>query len=133
VRLAPVALLACACGSPPAAPVAAPKADAWAPLTWEERHDAMTFRVHPNMARLFQHHDGKDAPDVTCRTCHGRDAEQVSYAMPHGLPALDPQHMPDEREPKVKFMREQVLPTMADLLGVDRGSLTCFGCHPRRP
>jgi hypothetical protein len=91
----------------------------------------MTFRVHPNMARLFQHHDGKTSPDTTCHTCHGKDAEEVGYAMPHGLPALDPAHMPDERSAKVVFMRDEVTPTMADLLGVDRRSFSCFGCHPR--
>jgi hypothetical protein len=125
-------VLACACsgGPRPAAPVAM-REDRWTPLTWEERHDRMTFLVHPNMARLFQHHDGKPAPDMTCRTCHGEDAEQVAYAMPRGLTALDPERMPDPAAPTVRFMTSEVMPTMADLLGVDRRRFTCFGCHPR--
>jgi hypothetical protein len=93
----------------------------------------MTFLVHPNLARLFQHHDGKSVPDMTCRTCHGADAEQVGYAMPRGLPALDPAHMPDPGTPTARFMTSEVTPTMADLLGVDRRSFSCFGCHPRVP
>ena len=109
----------------------APPRDDWAKLTWEDRHSEMTFLVLPNMARLFQRHDGKPDPDMTCRTCHGGDAERVAYAMPHGLPALDPAHMPDERTPTVRFMRETVTPTMADLLGVERREFTCFRCHPR--
>lgn len=103
--------------------------DRWSPLTWEERHDRMTWLVHPNMARVFQRHDGKAVADVTCRTCHGKDAEEVAYAMPHALPALDPGHMPDPSLPIVRFMTDEVTPTMADLLGVDRRSFTCFGCH----
>jgi hypothetical protein len=131
VRFAALFLALAACASPQASSSAPPRPDAWAPLTWEERHSEMTFKVHPNMGRLFQRHDGKPAPDLTCRTCHGPDAAEVAYAMPHGLPPLDPAHMPDERSAKVRFMRDEVTPTMADLLGVDRRSFSCFGCHPR--
>jgi hypothetical protein len=117
---------------------------AWNALSWEERHDTMTFAVLPNMARLFQRFRGASAPDMTCRTCHGEDAERVSYAMPHGLPPLDPRRMPDPnardaKEAKMaKFMTEQVTPTMADLLGEPRfdpttkQGLSCFSCHPSR-
>jgi hypothetical protein len=104
--------------------------NAWSPLTWEERHSEMTFLVLPNMARLFQQHDRKPAPDLTCRSCHGEDAEQVGYAMPHGLTALDPRHMPDPADDRVRFMTGEVTPKMADLLGIDRADFTCFGCHP---
>jgi hypothetical protein len=92
----------------------------------------MTFLVLPNMGRLLQRFEGKASPDLTCRTCHGADAEQVAYAMPHGLPALDARDMPDASRPIVRFMTDEVTPTMADLLGVDRGRFTCFGCHPRK-
>ena len=132
IHMVGLLLGACSCGPPaPASAPAAEARDTWTPLTWEERHSEMTFKVHPNMARLFQHHDGKGDPDMTCRTCHGQDAAQVAYAMPHGLPALDPARMPDEHSAKVRFMREEVTPTMADLLGVDRRVFSCFGCHPR--
>ena len=130
ILVASCLLSACA---PAAATPPAPPADAWAPLTWEERHAAMTFKVLPNMAKLFQGFDGKPAPELTCRSCHGADAEQVGYAMPHGLPALDPAHMPDANGRVARFMAREVTPTMADLLGVDRASFTCFGCHPRSP
>ena len=122
-------LTGCVVGPHP--PAASPRDD-WAPLTWEQRHDAMTFLVLPNMGRLFQRFDGKASPDLTCRTCHGVDAERVAYAMPHGLPALDAHGMPDASMPIVRFMTDEVTPTMADLLGVDRGRFTCFGCHPRK-
>lgn len=92
----------------------------------------MTFDVQPNMARLFQHHAGKAVPDMTCRTCHGADAREVAYAMPHHLPALDEAHMPGDSLPEVRFMRDEVTPTMADLLGIERSRFSCFACHPRQ-
>ena len=116
----------------------------WSALSWEERHDTMTFAVLPNMSRLFQRFRGSPAPDMTCRTCHGEDAERVGYAMPHGLPPLDPQRMPDPhardaKEAKMaKFMTEEVTPAMADLLGMPRlepgqkQGFSCFNCHPSR-
>lgn len=150
-RLLPawVLLSGCRASATPAPPsvtpappsVAAAPADGWAALTWEERHDAMTWLVHPNMARLFQRFEQTDAPELTCRTCHGADAEQVQYRMPHGLPALDPAHMPDPDGPGrvarvTRFMADEVTPRMADLLGVPvydprtGHGFGCFGCHP---
>ena len=118
----------------------APRADGWSALSWEERHDQMTWLVHPQMATLFQRFEKTPYPELTCRTCHGTDAEQVQYKMPNGLPALDPDHMPDPNSgpdaETAKFMYEEVTPKMADLLGVDlrdprtgRG-FGCFSCHP---
>jgi hypothetical protein len=134
--LVPMGAFACAAHAPAASGpgIAGGSAhrNAWAPLTWEERHSEMTFLVLPNMARLFQRHDGRPAPDLTCRSCHGEDAEQVAYAMPHGLAALDPRHMPDPRDDRVRFMADEVTPKMADLLGIDRADFTCFACHPGR-
>jgi hypothetical protein len=110
-------------------------------MTWEERHDTMTFDVLPTVASMFQRFEGSSAPSMTCRTCHGADAETVGYAMPRGLPPLDPKNMPRADSPNreeariVKFMTDEVTPRMADLLGVDpydpktRTGFGCFGCH----
>ncbi len=141
--------LGCACGGAPHASASAPPpavgtvaASSWKKLSWEDRHDVMTFAVLPNMARAFQRFRGASAPDMTCRTCHGADAEKVAYEMPHGLPALDPRHMPsvDSPDPKeariAKFMFDEVTPQMADLLGVPlydpetHARFGCFSCHP---
>jgi hypothetical protein len=130
--IAPFVVLAAGCASPPSRDAVSAPHDEWHPLTWEERHDAMTFRVLPNMARLFQRFQQKAVPDMTCRTCHGPDAEQAAYAMPHGLPVLDPDHMPDPHDRVVRFMTDEVSPTMADLVGIDRGHFSCFDCHPRK-
>ena len=124
-----------ACGAPrPAA--RNPTNDRWRALSWEQRHDVMTFSVLPNMAHAFQRFAGTADPELTCRTCHGHDAEAVEYKMPRDLPPLDPRHLPDatNRDPRIartaKFMIDEVTPGMADLLGVDRATFTCFACHP---
>ena len=102
----------------------------------------MTFAVLPNMARAFQRFDGSVYPTMTCRTCHGADAEAVHYAMPHGLPALNPEHLPDghDADPRVariaRFMIDEVTPQMADLIEVPphdpatKQGFNCFRCHP---
>jgi hypothetical protein len=95
--------VAAACHAP--APVASPTRDGWSAMSWEDRHDTMTFAVLPNMARTFQRFAGSAAPDMTCATCHGTDAELVQYAMPHGLPALDPAHLPDRNATDPKEAR----------------------------
>lgn len=128
-----------------ATPVVAPSSDDdWAHASWEDHHDTMTFTVLPVMGRLFQQHDGKPDAELTCRSCHGADAEAVGYAMPHGLPPLDPKHMPDPNEatPRgrmARFMTDRVTPEMIELLEVSpydprtgRG-FGCFSCHPRVP
>jgi hypothetical protein len=117
--------------------------DAWSSLTWDERHDEMTWLIHPQMSRLFQRFEKTPYPELTCRTCHGSDAEKVQYKMPNGLPPLDPVHMPDANDGPdaevAKFMFEEVTPTMANLLGVTVGDprsgrgFGCFSCHPTGP
>jgi hypothetical protein len=118
--------------------------DDWQNSSWEDRHDLMTWTVLPNMARLFQRFEGSADPTMSCGTCHGKDYEAVAYKMPHGLPALDPAHLPDEnaKDAKVarvaKFMTSEVTPQMADLLGVPlldpktAKGFSCFNCHPRQ-
>jgi hypothetical protein len=98
----------------------------------------MTFAVLPNMARTFQRLRGRPDPTLTCRTCHGKDAERVAYKMPHGLTALDPAHMPDPDARTVRFMTTEVVPQMARILGVPvydpstKQGFGCFNCHPAR-
>lgn len=119
-----------------APPKPAPAEPEWRSESWEDKHDTMTWSVLPTMARLFQRYQGTDDPEMTCRTCHGQDAEQVHYAMPHGLPALDPAHLPDasSSDPDTAriaaFMRDRVTPAMADLLGDP--TVGCMRCHPSK-
>ena len=130
----------------PASPLSASSRarDEWSVLSWEDRHDTMTFAVLPNMARAFQRFAGSPDPDMTCATCHGADAELAHYAMPRGLPSLDPAHLPDRNsaDPKeaklAKFMFDEVTPAMTDLIGAPRydretkQGFSCFNCHPSR-
>jgi hypothetical protein len=113
----------------PIGPMAAkPPVDEWAAMTWEDRHDTMTWAVLPVMARAFQRWKHSDAPTLTCRTCHGPDGEARGYKMPSpSLRALDPDHLP--RSAAATFMTDEVVPTMRELLG--KPSLSCFSCHRR--
>lgn len=117
--------------APTTAPLASSspaREDRWAALTWEQRHDVMTWMVLPNMGRAFQKFHGSPNAVLTCRSCHGMDAEKVGYAMPNGLPALDPAHLPGNDSTVARFMREHVVPEMSDLI---EKQVTCFSCHPK--
>jgi hypothetical protein len=129
-----LALASCAS---PAAPRRAPRApetarkpavSRWASMSWDRKHDVMTFLVLPNMARVFQRFEKKPYPDMTCRTCHGADAERIDYSMPNDLPALDPGRLP-RKSAVARFMWQSVTPKMADMLD-DPAGFSCFSCHP---
>jgi hypothetical protein len=119
-----------ACGPHTAAPPAhepgsstpAPD-DTWSKLSFEERHSAMTFTVLPNMARAWRDFRGTKDPEMTCRTCHGANAEAVSYRMPNpSLKPIDP-----ARDPVARFMKEKMVPEMRELTGAP--DLGCNTCH----
>jgi len=118
-----------------------PRGDDFSAMSWEDRHDQMTWVVLPTMARSFQKFERSRDATLTCRSCHGPDPESVAYRMPRDLPALDPDHLPTasdvgERGRTARFMIETVTPTMADLLGEPsydaktRQGFGCFKCHP---
>jgi hypothetical protein len=94
-------------------------------LSWEERHDLMTWSVLPSMMPVFQQTFATTNPELNCRTCHGQNAEAVAYRMPNGLPALDPAHLPTGKI--AEAMRREITPRMSELLGKTE---TCFSCHP---
>jgi cytochrome c553 len=112
--------------------------DGWSSLSWEQRHEQMTFVVLPNLAKLFQRFEGTADATLTCRTCHGQDADAVEFSMPRGLPALDPAHLPDRhstnaREARIAaFMIDEVVPAFARTIEVPAERVTCFSCHPAR-
>ena len=136
VRLASLLALSfalVACGPRGGAKSPAPataREDRWATLDFEERHTVMTFTVLPNMARTWRDFRHTEYPDMTCRTCHGKDAEAVSYRMPNpSLPRIDPAHPP--RGPVAEFMKRTMVPDMIELTGTTSEHLSCNGCHPR--
>ena len=128
-----LALIAPACAARAPAPTrsaatharAASAPDEWAPRSWEERHDLMTWSLLPVMMPVMERTFATADPELNCRTCHGANAEAVAYAMPNGLPPLDPQHMPTGKV--ADAMRREVTPLLSEILGKTE---TCFSCHP---
>jgi hypothetical protein len=103
--------------------------DAWSRLDFVDRHSVMTFTVLPNMARSWRDFDKTPYPALTCRTCHGKDAEAVSYRMPNpSLPPIDPAHPP--AKPASQFMINRVVPEMIDLIETSPTHFGCNSCHP---
>ena len=117
----------------------------WPNTSWEDRHEVMTFTVMPNMGRAWQKFDNTSAPLLTCRTCHGANAEDVNYKMPNPkLAPLDPSRMPsktstDPREARyAKFMIDEVVPSMTSLIDAaphdakTGAGFCCFNCHTKK-
>lgn len=121
-----------------------PADDEWRFLTFEQRHSAMTFLVHPAMMERFQTFYKTAVPELTCESCHGPNAEAAGYDIANTeIPALDPKrvrdlYLPDAKlNPEQIFKRDNITPTMARLMGVPKYDpqtglgFSCFGCHPR--
>jgi hypothetical protein len=144
-RIALIASLSAACGgntTPPKSVAHQARQrngpPTWPKLSWGDRHELMTFTVLPNMAQTWQAFAKTDAPTLTCRTCHGENAEAARYQMPTPrLPPLDPAHMPsrdssDANEARwTAFMTDEVVPQMIDLLDAPP-SFGCFSCHTKK-
>jgi hypothetical protein len=124
--------------------VAMPATDEWRHLSFEQRHAQMTFAVHPTLARRYQEFYGSEAPMLTCRSCHGEDAERVRYQIAYTpIDDLKPSrvrllYLPDALlNAEQAFKRDVITPLMADLLDVPAydvvtgNGFSCFGCHPR--
>ncbi len=124
--------------------VAVPAEDDWLHLSFEKRHERMTFVVHPTLAERYQEFYATPEPRLTCRTCHGADGEARRYQIAYTpIDDLDPErvrrlYLPGvELSAEQRFKRDIVTPLMARLLGVaayDPASgqgFSCFGCHPR--
>ncbi len=132
-----VFLFACACGptartSHTASHAASPQAtdDAWKRLSFEDRHSVMTFKILPNMARTWRDWKKTEYPEMTCRTCHGKDAEVVNYKMPNpSLPPIDPAHPPQNAASQ--FMQTRVVPDMIAMLETTPEHFSCNACHPK--
>jgi len=115
----------------------------WKDMNRDEREHYMKSVVLPKMKPAFAGWDPGEFGDIRCGTCHGAGARDKTFKMPNPklqkLPAAG-----DEagwkalaaREPEAtKFMREFVVPTMAQMLGekpydpVTQQGFGCFECH----
>jgi hypothetical protein len=94
------------------------------------------------MSTLFAAYEGERYADFDCATCHGADARERNFAMPNpSILPLHPtgsegQHQAVRDYPEgVRFMYNQVLPTMQALLGAPAfdettgEGFTCYACH----
>jgi len=123
---------------PPRAPID------WATMSRKDRKAYMKSVILPKAQALFSAFDPKEFKIVTCATCHGEGHIKGTYRMPCAeLPMLpaSPEGFKqlEEQSPEITtFMRTQVKPTMAALLGLPELSsanpkgFTCFNCHTKR-
>ena len=109
----------------------------WADMSAEDREFYMIGKVLPIMHELFARHDAQEYSGFSCESCHGSNMREVSYAMPvatiYRLPEPGSsgwRAMEAAQAEAVRFMRDEVTPTMGTLLGMD--DYTCFHCHTRR-
>ena len=103
----------------------------------DKKMEFMASTVVPEMAKVFQAHSADDYAEFQCSTCHGEDFQAVDYKMPnslYALPATDTiKQASDYDAEATKFMVDQVVPKMAELLGqsVDDPAQYCFSCHQK--
>jgi hypothetical protein len=110
----------------------------WAQKTRGERVEFMGLYFFPKMKTVFR--EQTLALPFRCQTCHGENMEEADFRMPNGLhplPSDDPLKAAlAEDEPAARFMVEQVVPTMNELLGKDdardSARVACLDCHATR-
>ena len=121
----------------PAAPTAPGPGD-WDKWSHDQKLAWMKAGVMPKMHDLFASFDSAKYGDAKCKLCHGKGAEDGSFKMPNPdlpkLPKTPAEFKALSTGKKAKifaFMKEQVLPTMAGLVGeqpYDPKTNTGFGC-----
>lgn len=113
----------------------------WADKTFKQRQEYMGLFVMPKMKSIFAAHDPAAFGSIKCQTCHGEDMEAEKFEMPnegiYPLSPTDPITGAMEYDAEItKFMKEQVVPEMAALLGEPVISAEhpdgfgCMSCHP---
>ncbi|HVV85973.1 MAG TPA: hypothetical protein VHE35_23095, partial [Kofleriaceae bacterium] len=108
--------------------------------TKEAKEKYMRDKVMPAMKTAFKAFDAKDYAKFNCKSCHGQGAVTKEFKMPNpDLPKLDFAELRAGKHAEIaKFMKEQVTPGMADLLGVPERSRTapdgfgCLDCHTEK-
>jgi len=110
----------------------------WAEMSAQDRELYMIGKILPILAEMFAEAGPEAGQQLTCESCHGPRPQTRDFVMPS--PALPPVPPPGTqayaalRQTKtrsVRFMEEQVTPTMATLLGrtSGQGGFGCRSCH----
>jgi hypothetical protein len=147
-----VAAVACAettasAPAPTTAPAAASAAKeiAWADMNKDQRLEYMKSVVAPRMKQVFVNFSPDRFGKMNCVTCHGDSATEGTFKMPNPkLPKLP--NTPDgfkalaaERPAVMEFMKNEVKPKMAALLGMPeynpetKSGFGCMECHTMAP
>ncbi|HTQ42200.1 MAG TPA: hypothetical protein VMI75_05525 [Polyangiaceae bacterium] len=136
---APSASAAPATAAPPA-----PGPGDWDKWSHEQKLAWMKAAVMPKMKDLFSSFDSAKYGDMKCKTCHGHGAEDGSFKMPNpDLPKLPKtpdgfKKLAKDKGKIMQFMKEQVLPTMAGLVGEQpydpkaNSGFGCMECHTQK-
>ncbi len=121
--------------------VGRPHEGVWATWTREQKIKYMKEAVMPAEAPLFREYSPTRFAELTCRSCHGKGADDGTYKMPNpALPKLRPGHIleMEQTKPKVfRFMSDVVTPRTAALLNMPEwqhktmSGFGCFGCHTK--
>ena len=114
---------------------------AWADMNKDQRIEYMKSVVIPRMKQVFVRFNPDRYSKMNCMTCHGDSATDGSFKMPNPrLPQLP--NSPDgfkklaaEKPAVVDFMKNEVKPRMAALLGMPewtpetKSGFGCVECH----
>lgn len=142
---APAASAAPSESAAPAAPPGPPGPGDWDKWTHEQKLAYMKSTVLPKMKDLFVSFNADHYANMNCKTCHGSGASDGTFKMPNpDLPKLPKtpaefKALATGKKAKIfAFMKEQVEPQMAQLLGEQpydpkaNSGFSCMGCHTQK-
>ena len=115
----------------------------WDAMSHDQKLDYMKNTVLPKMKGEFQAADATRFAKFTCKTCHGKAANDGTFKMPSAdLPKLDATNNFAKHQAKtpdiLHFMFDKVEPDMAALIGekpFDMKTMQgfgCFNCHTKQ-
>lgn len=109
----------------------------WKDMSKVERADHMKNAVMPKLGPEFAKWEPKHFKGMKCAGCHGAGAKDKTFKMPNpALPKLPTtpegfKALAEKKPEAMKFMKEEVVPQMAELLGLppfDMKTHEGFGC-----